>query len=92
MVASQAASNPEVSNRNHSKHSASIASTLSGRPMSARRLTLTDQAALDREYRTVKETNQSQHVNKINNKVPRPNSNHKNKDYKNDMHKKLQNI
>jgi len=55
----------------------SVVSTLSNRPMSARRMTLTDQAALDREWRSIKETtnqNQNQNIiaNKTNNKVPRP--------------------
>lgn len=58
----------------------SVVSTLSGRPMSARRMTLTDQAALDREYRTIKESNQNINNNKNNPKLPRPNTNHKNKD------------
>lgn len=61
-------SNPRV-------NSMSVVSTLSNRPMSARRMTLTDQAALDREWRSVKETtNQNQNIipNKTNNKVPRP--------------------
>jgi len=55
----------------------SVVSTLSNRPMSANRMTLTDQAALDREWRSIKETtnqNQNQNIiaNKTNNKVPRP--------------------
>jgi hypothetical protein len=37
-------------------------------------MTLTDQAALDREWRSIKETNENQNIiaNKSNNKVPRP--------------------
>lgn len=59
---------------NPRKNSMSVVSTLSNRPMSARRMTLTDKAALDREWRSIKETNENQNIiaNKSNNKVPRP--------------------
>lgn len=68
----------------------SVVSTLSGRPVSAKRLTMTDQAALDREYRTLKETNQNNTNKQC--KLPKSNSNVKNKNQKTDMQKKLQNI
>lgn len=74
----------------------SVVSTLSGRPVSAKRLTMTDQAALEREYRTLRETNQNQNQNQNNTnkqcKLPKSNSNVKTKNYKSDMQKKLQNI
>lgn len=70
----------------------SVVSTLSGRPVSAKRLTMTDQAALEREYRTLRETNQNQNNTNKQCKLPKSNSNFKTKNYKSDMQKKLQNI
>jgi hypothetical protein len=72
------------------KMAMSVVSTLSGRPLSAKRMTMTDQAALDREYRTLKETNYYNSNKQC--KLPKANHNIKNKNYKTDMQKKLQNI
>jgi len=50
----------------------SVVSTLSGRPVSAKRMSLTDQAALDREVRQIKENNNNPNLNSL---IPRPLSN-----------------